>query len=86
MAAPYSWKTILAAAATGILGSNLGGVLENIAFSFEESNTKLSVFGNAGILMSYAADMIIYGISLSFERVMGVLLIIIPLVLLTLHK
>ena len=64
----------------------MAGLLINYAFSFEDSNTKISIFDNSGIIISYITDILVFGVALSLERVIGIVLIITPLVLLTLHK
>ena len=61
-AGPYQWLTFVTASAAGVLGSNLAGLLINYAFSFEESNTKLSIFDNSGIIISYVVDTLIFSL------------------------
>ena len=75
---------MLVATGTGIVGSNLAGLLDNYAFSFEESNTKLSVFTNASVVLAYLADILFMGLQVSLFRVLGVFLIIAPMVAITL--
>ena len=78
--------TFLTATGAGVLGSNLSGLLMNYAFTFEESNTKLSVLDNSGILVSLLTDALVFGIALTLERILGIILIIVPLVLLTFYS
>lgn len=79
----YTILVFMMAAGAGVIGSNAGGVIENFAFSYEPSASKLSVITYAQVPIAYIADILIFGMQMSLISFLGLLLVAVPIILLT---